>query len=186
MGAAIAAALIEGGFEPVVVSGIVDVEYPAGATVYFAETTEKMLESCRSIFGSCVGVIGAAAPCDFQPKDFSLQKISKPQSGVGIFIELCQAPDILMELGKLKRADQWSIGFALETENGKENAITKLKRKNCDLIVLNSPKSINNDFSDVQIFNTNEKLIASIKDTKINIARKLIKIIKTQTEIKNP
>ncbi|MDR1484885.1 MAG: phosphopantothenoylcysteine decarboxylase [Planctomycetaceae bacterium] len=181
MGAAIAAALIEMGFVPVVVSGDVDVEYPAGVEVYFVETTGEMLERCCLIFGSCVGVISAAAPCDFKPKNFSLQKISKSESGGNMVVELEQTVDILAALGKIKRADQWSIGFALETESGKENALAKLKRKNCDFIVLNSPESINNDSAEVQVFNAREELIAKTTGTKINIARKLIESIKTAT-----
>ncbi|MDR1291124.1 MAG: phosphopantothenoylcysteine decarboxylase, partial [Planctomycetaceae bacterium] len=154
MGAAIAFALIEFGFEPVVVSGLVGVSYPVGVEVYFVETTEEMFAKSVSIFGGCVGVIGAAAPCDYKPKNFSVQKIAKSESGVGLFIEFEQTADIIGELGKLKRSDQWSVGFALETESGKSNAMTKLRNKNCDFIVLNSPESINNDSATLKLFNT--------------------------------
>ena len=46
--------------------------------------------------------------------------------------------DILAELGRRKRTNQYLVGFALETENGILNAQDKMQRKNCDLIVLNS------------------------------------------------
>ncbi len=49
-------------------------------------------------------------------------------------------PDIAYDLGQQKRPGQYLIGFALETENGTENARVKLNRKNLDLIVLNSPR----------------------------------------------
>ncbi|MDR1477581.1 MAG: phosphopantothenoylcysteine decarboxylase [Planctomycetaceae bacterium] len=178
MGAAIAIALIEFGFEPVVVSGVVDVSYPVGATVYFVETTREMLDKCLEIWGGCVGVIGAAAPCDYRPKNFSLQKIAKSEFGDGLFIELEQTEDVLGALGGLKRVDQWSVGFALETGSGRSNAMAKLRKKNCDFIVLNSPESINNDSANLQVFNTHNELIATLTGTKTDIAKKLIQSIK--------
>jgi phosphopantothenoylcysteine decarboxylase/phosphopantothenate--cysteine ligase len=47
-------------------------------------------------------------------------------------------PDILASLGAIKKKNQLLIGFALETDNEAENAKSKLIRKNCDMIVLNS------------------------------------------------
>ena len=52
------------------------------------------------------------------------------------FFELTK--DILKSLGEIKKKNQLLVGFALETENEKENAIAKLKSKNADFIVLNS------------------------------------------------
>ena len=53
-------------------------------------------------------------------------------------IELEATPDILATLDTRKKAGQVLVGFALETDNELENAIDKLNRKNCDLLVLNS------------------------------------------------
>ena len=53
-------------------------------------------------------------------------------------IELSRTKDILGEMGKLKQEGQLLVGFALETQNEVENALSKLERKNLDLIVLNS------------------------------------------------
>ena len=47
-------------------------------------------------------------------------------------------PDIAADLGLRKRADQWLVGFALETDHALDNARGKLHRKHLDLIVLNS------------------------------------------------
>jgi phosphopantothenoylcysteine decarboxylase/phosphopantothenate--cysteine ligase len=177
MGLSITLALLEKGFEPVVVSGPVSIEYPSEAEVHFVETTEEMLIKSLCVFGSCVGVIGAAAPCDYKPIEFSLQKISKPKTGVGLSIELEQTEDILATLGKVKRADQWSVGFALETENGEINAMNKLKRKNCNFIALNSPNSINNDSIEIQVFNEKNSRLATFSGTKLQVAKKLIEVI---------
>ena len=47
--------------------------------------------------------------------------------------------DILKELGSHKKQGQILVGFALETENELANAQIKLKKKNLDMVVLNSP-----------------------------------------------
>jgi phosphopantothenoylcysteine decarboxylase/phosphopantothenate--cysteine ligase len=177
MGAAIAIALLELGFKPIIVSGPVDVNYPADSIVHKVETTDEMLSQCLSIFDDCIGVIGAAAPCDYKPQNFSLQKIAKSESGKGITVKLEQTKDILAALGKIKRKNQISVGFALETEQGKTNAASKLKRKKCDFIVLNSPESLNSDSTNLQVFNSKEELIAVLKGTKIKVAKKLIELI---------
>ena len=50
---------------------------------------------------------------------------------------LTPTKDILASLGEIKKS-QLLVGFALETNNEEANAISKLKRKNLDVIVLNS------------------------------------------------
>jgi phosphopantothenoylcysteine decarboxylase/phosphopantothenate--cysteine ligase len=151
MGTALAEAVIRRGDMPIVVSGPVAVTYPQAAQVHWVETTEQMLQCCIELFPCCVGVIGAAAPCDFRPVVFSEQKISKPKKG-GIAFQFTQTPDILASLGKIKQPDQWSVAFALETENGVRRALDKLKQKHCDFIVLNHSDSINKDESSFQVF----------------------------------
>ena len=80
-------------------------------------------------------VIGAAAVSDFKPRQVCKQKIKKE---VGIkSIQLDSTRDILADMGQLKQK-QFLVGFALETENEKSNAIKKIKSKNLDAIVLNS------------------------------------------------
>ena len=55
-------------------------------------------------------------------------------------MKLKPTTDIAETLGKLKNQSQLLAGFALETDNELENALKKLKKKNLDLIVLNSLK----------------------------------------------
>ena len=77
----------------------------------------------------------SAAVADYKPKKVALHKIKK--SSEALTIELVKTKDILASLGEVK-TKQFLVGFALETENEVENAIAKLKKKNLDLIVLNS------------------------------------------------
>lgn len=177
MGFALAEAVLQRGDTPVIVSGPVTVAYPAGAEVHWIETTEQMLQRCLELFPHCAGVIGAAAPCDFKPVFFSEQKISKPRDGSGIVIQLSETPDILAALGKIKRSDQWSVTFALETEDGACRALKKRAQKNCDFVVLNAPDSINRDEASFQIFDITGERRAAFTGTKRVFAEELLRLV---------
>jgi phosphopantothenoylcysteine decarboxylase/phosphopantothenate--cysteine ligase len=177
MGAALAETVLERGETPVIVSGPVALAYPDQAEIYHVETTEQMLECCLQLFPDCNGVIGAAAPCDFKPEYFSEQKISKQEGSNNISFRFTETPDILATLGQIKRRDQWMVGFALETENGREHALRKLKQKNCDFIVLNSPESINHETASFQIFNASGKLCAELNSSKKIMGEEIFTLI---------
>lgn len=186
MGSALAEAVLRQGGVPIVVSGTVAVSYPVEAEVHWVETTEQMLQCCLELFPKCIGIIGAAAPCDFRPVSFSEQKISKIRSGHphhsgqkdfgGILLPLTETPDILAAIGQIKRPDQWSIAFALETEDGENRAQEKLKQKNCDFIVLNSPDAINRDAATFQIFDAIGKQQKKITGSKRALADELLRL----------
>jgi phosphopantothenoylcysteine decarboxylase/phosphopantothenate--cysteine ligase len=80
-------------------------------------------------------VVMAAAVADFRPVGVSTQKIKKADGPPSVLLE--QTVDILAQLGKQKPAGQVLVGFAAETNNVKENALGKLKRKGADLLVAN-------------------------------------------------
>ena len=78
----------------------------------------------------------AAAVADYSPMHLATEKIKK--STDHLQIALSKTIDILQYVGEQKKADQLTIGFALETTNELVNAQHKLKSKNADLIILNS------------------------------------------------
>jgi phosphopantothenoylcysteine decarboxylase/phosphopantothenate--cysteine ligase len=80
--------------------------------------------------------IFSAAVADYRPKDVANQKIKKKEDT--LTLELVKNPDILAWAGANKLISQVLVGFALETNNEKENAKQKLIKKNLDFIVLNS------------------------------------------------
>ena len=88
-----------------------------------------------------------------------------------ITIKLTPNPDIAATLGKIKKENQITIGFALETNNEEENAINKIEKKNFDFIVLNSLNDTGAGFS----VNTNKVTIISKEGTKttFNLKSKL-------------
>ena len=73
---------------------------------------------------------------DFTPKEKSGTKIKRGKTDLNL--ELQPTQDIAAELGRRKKAGQLLIGFALETDDEACNAVLKLRKKNLDLIVLNS------------------------------------------------
>ena len=101
----------------------------------FIESAQQMFEKCEQYFPFCDVFIAAAAVADYRPKNPALQKLKK--SDLDLTIELERTPDILAALGNIKE-NKFVIGFALETENELENAKAKIRKKNLDLIVLNS------------------------------------------------
>jgi phosphopantothenoylcysteine decarboxylase/phosphopantothenate--cysteine ligase len=175
MGACLAAAAIECGHQVVIVSGPVNVDYPNDAKIVRVTTTQEMLDAATEHFPACDGVIGAAAPCDFQPELVATQKLKK--QGDGFTLKLTETSDILGSLGKIKRPQQWSVAFALETENGAQNAVAKLKRKNCDLVVLNDPSAIEANQTQIKILNSTGAILSEVADTKLAAAKVILDCI---------
>ena len=96
---------------------------------------EEMYQACHQKFPDVDIAIFSAAVSDYSPKNKASEKIKKED--VSLQIELEPTKDILASLGAIKE-HQFVVGFALETNNELTNAISKLKRKNLDAIVLNS------------------------------------------------
>ena len=100
------------------------------------ESSEQMYTQTVAAFPSCDAAILCAAVADFKPETTASQKIKR--GGEDITIRLKPTHDIAAKLGQMKREGQLLVGFALETDNERQNAEDKLMRKNLDFIVLNS------------------------------------------------
>jgi len=92
----------------------------------------------------------------------------------GFSLNLVKTKDILAGLGKLKKSGQILVGFALETNNEIENAISKLHTKNLDFIVLNSLNDAGSGFggdtNKISIISKNEVISEFELKTKANVA----------------
>lgn len=106
-----------------------------GVVVHNVETAEEMLTAVSATAHNADVVIMTAAVADFRPVVSVENKIKKDAGVPSIVLE--PTPDILAHLGKSKPQHQILVGFAAETENLLENAQSKLKRKNLDIIVAN-------------------------------------------------
>ena len=175
MGRALAGAALELGHQVVVVSGPVTVQYPTEAEVLSVLSTSEMLDACRRVFPDCDGLIGAAAPCDYQPIRIETHKISK--TGEPLTLHLVETADVVATLGAEKRAGQWLVGFALETDDQRFRAITKLEKKSCDLIVLNGPEAMNSESNSVEVLDRSGQVVEAIKGSKDDVGRGILRTI---------
>lgn len=142
-------------------------------------TSRQMAEACNLYFDKSDITIMAAAVADYRPIILADQKIKKSEKTLTIQLE--QTLDILKNLGERKTDNQFLVGFALETEDEEQNALKKLKEKNLDLIVLNSPSidgtGFGHDTNKVTIFIKNgEKLEFALK-SKREAARDILDTI---------
>jgi phosphopantothenoylcysteine decarboxylase/phosphopantothenate--cysteine ligase len=94
----------------------------------------EMQQALAERYDQAQVVIKAAAVADYRPTQKESQKIKKNTEELSLQLE--KNPDLLAELGKNKK-HQILVGFAAETENLLDNAASKLKRKNLDMIVAN-------------------------------------------------
>ena len=133
MGHAIAKVAAECGAEVILVTTS-SLETPPSVKVVPVESAAEMRQVVLSEYNTASAVIMAAAVADYRVAEPSKQKIKK--SDDTLTLELVKNPDILLELGQNKR-QQILIGFAAETQLVVENAISKLKKKNLDMIVAN-------------------------------------------------
>jgi len=108
-------------------------------------SAKEMLEACLVNFEKADIIIMSAAVADYRPQNIAQEKIKKDTSSITLVLE--KTTDILKSLGEKKKAEQILVGFALETNNELENAKAKLKKKNLDLIILNSLKDAGAGFA---------------------------------------
>jgi phosphopantothenoylcysteine decarboxylase/phosphopantothenate--cysteine ligase len=89
-------------------------------------------------FGACDVLMMAAAVADYRPKGGIAAGTKLSRREAGLTLELEATPDLLAACGKIRRAGQVLVGFALEpAERLMESGAAKLKRKGVDLIVAN-------------------------------------------------
>ncbi len=100
------------------------------------ESADEMYNACMRHFDDADITIMSAAVADYKPEHASDKKIKKKENGYQL--DLVKTKDILTELGERKKNDHLLIGFALETDHEVENAKIKIKKKNLDMIILNS------------------------------------------------
>lgn len=100
-------------------------------------SAKEMYDAVMTFFPKTDIAVLSAAVADFRPETAAEQKIKKnPETDI-LTLKLVKTDDILKSVGNKKTENQVVVGFALETENGLENAKKKLHTKNIDLIILN-------------------------------------------------
>lgn len=145
------------------------------------ETAREMEKAVKERVFENDCVIMAAAVSDYRVEEYSEQKIKKTEDE-NLTLKLVKNPDILKEISKMsKDRDVKIVGFCAESENLIENAKIKIQNKGCDLLVANdiSRKDIgfSSDQNEVYILDRALNIKKLQKDTKQNIARKILEEI---------
>lgn len=138
MGVAIANALAGSGADVTLVLGptMLPFKFRAGVKVVNVTTANEMYAACVKSFEEMDIAVMSAAVADYTPVTVADEKIKKKEED--LLLPLTKTKDILRSLGEKKRENQVLVGFALETNNEEANAREKLKKKNADILVLNS------------------------------------------------
>ena len=136
-------------------------------------SASEMYQEVHLHFNNTDICIMCAAVADYTLKEVSELKIKKITQE--FTLELVKTQDILESLGKIKRANQLLVGFALETNDEESNAIKKLHQKNLDLIILNSLNDegagFKTDTNKITIIDKNLNKISFSLKPKIDVAK---------------
>ena len=135
MGFAIASELVNNGAEVTLIAGPNHLQIPEGLTLISVTSAQDMRDACMNYFNQSDIVVMSAAVADFTPDQVAAHKIKK--NNALPVITLKPTVDILDEMGKQK-SHQYLVGFALESTDAVNYGKEKLKRKNLDLVIINS------------------------------------------------
>lgn len=177
MGYALAEAAQKKGHRVILISGPTVIDVPDGIDFIPTESAADMYQAVEYWIQKADLAIFAAAVADYQPAAIAEQKIKK--TGDTMTIELVRTPDILGSARSKFGFKGTLIGFAAETENVEENALGKLERKGCDLVVANdvSRQDIGFDSSENEIILVYPDHIAPLpKASKEHLGHQLIEL----------
>ncbi len=149
MGYALAQAAANAGAKVVLVSGPTQLATPKGVQRIDVETAEQMLTAVQQQLTDCDVFIGCAAVSDYRVEDIAEHKIKKEQNSEPPKLSLVQNPDILKTVAQSANAP-FTVGFAAETQNLKENALSKLQRKQLQMIIANDVSEPHQGFNSDQ------------------------------------
>jgi phosphopantothenoylcysteine decarboxylase / phosphopantothenate---cysteine ligase len=182
MGFALANAAVQRGAEVTLIAGPTYLETPRNVTRIDVESAQEMLDAVLSHTKKTDVVIMAAAVADYRPANPAKHKIKKNSSQKTLELQLEATTDILASLGKKKRL-MTLVGFALETKNELTGAKEKLRKKNLDLIVLNSfgkhNRVFSSNFNTVAIVDKRGNIEQLPPLPKFDVANRILDKIKT-------
>lgn len=178
MGFALAEKATNRGAKVILVSGPTSLQTDNGKIeLHRVVSAKEMYDEVFKHYSSVDIAISAAAVADYAPKEVAKEKIKKKEEN--LTLELVKNPDILKTMGEKKKS-QYLVGFALETENETENAKGKLKKKNLDMIVLNSLRDegagFKKDTNKIKILTPQEEKEFPVK-SKMTVAEDILNFI---------
>ena len=175
MGYALARTARKAGHKVTLITAPTALKPPGQAKLVKVETAAQMFKAVKKHFKSCNCLIMAAAVADYTPAHPAKTKLKK--TGTPITVKLKPTPDILKWAASHKKKTQIVVGFALEDKAIRTRAQKKLKDKNLDMIVANSPAAVGADKSNVQIKFPNSPWLEIQNVTKFVTANKIIRLV---------
>lgn len=150
-----------------------------GVDVIKVVSADEMYDACIRVFPTADIAVLAAAVADYKPAVKHEQKLKK--AGAELTLELTPTRDIAASLGEKKKNGQFVVGFALETEQEKDNALKKLDAKNFDLIVLNSLRDegagFGHDTNKISIIDREKNMVGFGLKNKKEVAEDIVNAI---------
>jgi phosphopantothenoylcysteine decarboxylase/phosphopantothenate--cysteine ligase len=181
MGYALTRAALKAGHEVTLVTAPTALQPPAGAEIVRVESAAEMLDAVKTHFPRCDCLIMAAAVADYTPAHPSKTKLRK--QAAKLTVELKPTPDILKWAGRqgrvcrAHRKPKIVVGFALEDRDLRANAERKMREKNLDLIIANTPGAIGADTSTLHIKTIHSDWVQISAARKTASARRIVRMI---------
>lgn len=180
MGYAIAKAFASAGANVTLVSGptALPIPHPSIRRIK-VRSAQEMFEATQDEFDKASVVVLSAAVADYTPVHVADQKIKKSEREFSL--ALTKTIDIAATLGARKKTGQYMMGFALETNDERSNALKKLHAKNLDWIVLNSLRDegagFGHDTNKITVIDKNEQTSEFALKTKDEVAQDLLYLV---------
>lgn len=183
MGISIANELSKRGVEVDLILGPSSLSPDGSVKTYRVTSALEMYEKTKSLIDKSDIAVFSAAVADYRIEEMNKDKIKRGNNDK-MSLSFIKNPDIAAEMGKIKKNNQFFLGFSLETDKGEDEAKRKLKSKNMDAIVLNTLKDEGAGFATktnkISIFDKNEiKQSFDLKD-KTLVARDIVDFIENQ------
>jgi len=174
MGYSIAAEAARRGHQVLLVSGPVELSAPASVELKLVTGADEMYEVATRAYPECQAAVMTAAVCDYKPAERLEHKLQK--QGQVRTVELLPTRDICAELGRTK-GDRVVVGFAMEDHDHHEHAAQKLRRKNCDAVVLNGIGNVGGDRAEIQLLRADSGWLPARRGTKAELAAVIVDLV---------
>jgi phosphopantothenoylcysteine decarboxylase/phosphopantothenate--cysteine ligase len=174
MGFAVAEVFAEAGHAVELITGPTHLDPPGGVTCIRVSSALEMQRAVMERLEEAEVVVMSAAVSDYRVSERVTGK--KKRTGDKWLLELVENPDILQEIGRGK-GDRILVGFAVESASPRRGALEKLRKKNLDFIVLNSPSAFGADVTSVDIIDHRRRTTRLRELTKREIAEYILRMV---------